>query len=330
MKTLKKILSLVMSAILLITTNSALQATQIDGVQMEEIKELRSAIIKEVKKEKLYSNIPEPKDMISRHDLAVKNYEDNLKALDKSLEGRDAKDIKKHLNQLKKVAEYTAKHDERYLVVPEPDRQMAAFNTLLFADTDNEDLEIISFIFSGIWALSALGLLVVKSGEAIKTYKSVSGESGCLLPALAILTLVVAIAAFIIELFSGAYTPVISPSFDEEKTLQMFTEKPFIYLADFKEKNEEFEYGNIYRKGPKAAQVLNDAVDIEYYVSANPDNLENIKEKLYIGTIDWYEMTPEARAEYLHKFAERLRTETKAKTQEYSKTHGLKMGLEAK
>ena len=146
MKTLKKILSLVMSAILLITTNSALQATQIDGVQMEEIKELRSAIIKEVKKEKLYSNIPEPKDMISRHDLAVKNYEDNLKALDKSLEGRDAKDIKKHLNQLKKVAEYTAKHDERYLVVPEPDRQMAAFNTLLFADTDNEDLEIISFI----------------------------------------------------------------------------------------------------------------------------------------------------------------------------------------
>ena len=134
----------------------------------------------------------------------------------------------------------------------------------------------------------------------------------------------------VIRFFGGAYTPAIAPAFDEEKTLQRFTEKPFDYLADFERKNKEFEYANIYNKGPKAAQVLNDVVDIEYYVSINPQNLENAKEKLYIGTIDWYEMEPEARAEYLHNFAERLRTEAKANALEYSSTHSLKKGLAEK
>ena len=86
----------------------------------------------------------------------------------------------------------------------------------------------------------------------------------------------------------------------------------------------------MYGKSQRCAQALNDAVDIEYYVSANPNNFENAKDKLYVGTIDWYEMEPEARAEYLHNFAERLRAEAKAQVQEYKNSHNYKIRLAEK
>ena len=379
MKALKKMISLTMSAILLITTNSALQAAKVDTAQMQEIKELRSDIIKEVKREKLYPNLPRPEEMIFRHGQAVKNEEAQVGKIlaefkakypvtkEKEEEAKGfAKELKsalqnttlsaygvfskyqnkyideKTLKIIKQVSQKINKEADtaRYkkVIKNKGERIKVAANTALYADSFWDLVEDIDFFFEDICqndqtcvgiliGLRSIVVFVIGTGVVLFS-ETIKNE--ILHNVLAYSGGAIILMGFLLMFFSSAYSPSIAPIFDEEKTLQMFTEKPFEYLADFEKKNKEFEYVNIYNKGPKAAQALNDVVDIEYYVSANPDNLENIKDKLYIGTIDWYEMEPEARAEYLHNFAERLRTEAKAKALEYSNTHSFKKGLAEK
>lgn len=380
MKILKKITSLTMSAILLFTTNSALQAAKVDTAQMQEIKELRADIIKEVKGKKLYPNLPKPEEMIARHAQAVKNAEAKVEKMMAELQAKypltkeqeeEAKGFAEYVQnsakntqlslwsifnkyKYKGIDEKTKElikqiesnvnkeaNSKRYkkVIKNKDERKRVATSTYLFLNVKDKEAQILSdgdiacivwLIVEGVLLLTTVTCSILlepfwqtfyQVAETIDIIDTVATSGFIILFFL---------GPLIIALFSGAYTPAISPAFDEEKTLQMFTEKPFEYLADFEKKNKEFEYVNIYNKGPKAAQVLNDAVDIEYYVSANPDNLENIKDKLYIGTIDWYEMEPEARAEYLHNFAERLRTEAKAKGQEYSNAHSFRKGLAEK
>ena len=377
MKALKKMISLTMSAILLITTNSALQAAKVDTAQ--EINELRADIIKEVKGKKLYPNLPRPEEMIFRHGQAVKNAEAKAEKILAELKAKypvtkeqeeEAKgfaeyvqnsakntqlslwsifnaykykgiseELKKEIKQIEQEIGKEA-NTKRYkkVIKNKDERKKVAASTYLFLNIKHKkaqglsdgEIALIWIIVDGVLFLTSLTCSILldafwqtfyESAEIFNTIETVTSVGGVVFFFL---------GPLIIALFSGAYTPAISPAFDEAEVLQRFTEKPFEYLADFEKKNKEFEYANIYNKGPKAAQVLNDAVDIEYYVSANPDNFENVKEKLYIGTIDWYEMEPEARAEYLHNFAERLRTEAKAKGQEYSNTHSFKKGLAEK
>ena len=362
-----------MSAILLFTTNSALQAAKIDTAQMQEINELRADIIKEVKGKKLYPNLPKPEEMIARHAQAVKNAEAKAEKMMAELQAKYSL-TKEQEEEAKGFAEYvqnSAKNTQLSL--------WSIFNKYKYKGIDEKTKELIKQIESNVnkEANSKRYKKVIKNKDERKKvalttgvyerfykklyyshdfynfwkeYRDVlffismmtllSGGLSYLLSVVldktlltyvgtsfVLISIVMMMAWILIELTVSAYTPSIAPVFDEEKTLQMFTEKPFEYLADFDKKNEEFEYANVYNRSQRCAQALNDAVDIEYYLSISLNSIQNVKDKLYIGTIDWYEMEPEARAEYLHNFAERLRTEAQAKELEYSNTHSLKKGL---
>ncbi|MCR5505172.1 MAG: hypothetical protein K6E94_06485 [Elusimicrobiaceae bacterium] len=381
MKILKKIISLTMSAVLLFTTNSALQAAKIDTAQMQEIKELRQDIIKEVKREKLYPNLPKPEEMIATHDYAVKNVAEQIEKILAELKAKYpiskekeeaaegfVKEFKsalqnttlsvygvfrkyrgkyinaKTLELIKQVSQKiedeasTARYKK--VIKNKGERKSVAASTALYTDSLYDLIEEQNFFFQDIcggqwdtcvhlliilrtfltWLVGA-GLIIIAEGTKYEILRLVAGITGS----------AVLLLGWIIFFYSiGAYTPSISPAFDEKKVFGRFTEKPFEYLADFDKKNKEFEYANVYGKSQRCAQALNDAVDIEYYVSANPNNFENAKEKLYVGTIDWYEMEPEARAEYLHNFAERLRAEAKAQIHEYKNSHSQRIGLAEK
>lgn len=379
MKILKKIISLTMSAVLLFTTNTALQAAKIDTAQMEEIKELRENIIKEVKREKLYSDIPKPEEMIATHDYAVKNVAEQIEKIlaelkaqypiskekEEAAEGL-VKELKsalqnttlsvygvfrkyrskyiddKTLELIKQVSQKiedeasTARYKK--VIKNKGERKSVAANTALYTNSFWDLVQKQDFFFEEICDYDQICLGILIALRSILVYVIGTGvvlfsetiKNEILHNVLAYSGGTIILMAFLLIFFSAAYSPSIAPAFDEKEVFRRFTEKPFEYLADFDKKNKEFEYANVYGKSHRCAQVLNDAVDIEYYVSANPNNFENVKEKLYVGTIDWYEMEPEARAEYLHNFAERLRAEAKAQVQEYKNSHSQRIGLAEK
>ncbi len=357
MKILKKIISLTMSAVLLFTTNSALQAAKIDTAQMQEIKELRSDLIKEVKREKLYPNLPKLEEMIATHDRAVKNAEAEVDEMLAELKAKfsftkeqeeEAKSLTEYFQeslkntklsmwsifnsyQSKLISEETKKiikqvnqevekeaNTKRYkkVIKNKDERKRVAANTTLYTSLFYHDGHLfgrgLEFFLEGVIITASFIILYQLAHFVDKKGLSLLTELLCLGDLVVGFMWLAWMGGLLIRFLGGAYTPSISPAFDEKKVFGRFTEKPFEYLADFDKKNKEFEYANVYGKSQRCAQALNDAVDIEYYVSANPNNFENAKDKLYVGTIDWYEMEPEARAEYLHNFAERLRAEAKA------------------
>ena len=379
MKTMKKILSVVMSAVILISTNTALQAAKIDTAQMQEIKELRENIIKEVKREKLYSDIPEPEELQARYAQAVNNNKAKaerilaeLKAENQATEEQEEKakgfveelqnelqqvsknsqlsvygffkknqnkyideETMKLIKQVEQEAEETIKKDSRYKKIKDKkERKKVALYTNIFMKDDR--ITEIGKIFAGVsavlvflCALQIFNLFVGCETSLLTILFEKLFNLSIDFQELEIMGGVVGLIMFIIlVLCTNSYVPKIAFGFDDEKVFQMFTEKPFDYLADF---NNIAEYINIYKRNHKAAQVLNDAVDIEYYLSLNPNpSLEDAKEKLYTQTIDWYDLTADQKAEYLHTFAERLRTEAKAKTLEQTKLNNHKKGLAEK
>ncbi|MCR5504584.1 MAG: hypothetical protein K6E94_03335 [Elusimicrobiaceae bacterium] len=94
---------------------------------------------------------------------------------------------------------------------------------------------------------------------------------------------------------------------DEAKT--KFLENPFQALSLF-DRAGASDLEGFYNKSEDCARVLNDAVDIEYYISLNP-SVENMKARLYTQTAYWRDLTTEEKTEYIHNLAERLRAEAK-------------------
>ena len=68
-----------------------------------------------------------------------------------------------------------------------------------------------------------------------------------------------------------------------------------------------------YNQSDDCAKVLNDVVDIEYYISMNP-TVDNMQERLYTQTAYWQKLDEAEKTEYLHNLAERLRAEANEET----------------
>ena len=322
MKTTKRIICLAMAVIMLITGTPALQAGEAFNLDKTQMKELRQDILQDLNKDILKVKDP-VKELMARYQQAKKNAEARLQEINKvQLTEDQQKAAEEHVNQLKEKAEELAKTEEYVLYVPKPERQAAAFNGILLTDIllTSDDLENYAFkaFYTGV-VMEILGLILIYIEDVRRTPKwfkiltRTNRTAGFLI-----------IAEALFVMFVSAYTPMIAPSLGAEETCELFSEKPFYFLAKFDEQKEAAynEFANMYGKCP---QALQDAVLIEEVVSANP-NSQNMKEKLYIGSLGWYKDSVKDRTDYLHNFAERLRVESKMKTSKFSK----KVGLEEK
>ena len=101
------------------------------------------------------------------------------------------------------------------------------------------------------------------------------------------------------------------PYYDEVRSNEMiyykFLDKPFEALVSF-DKGGFDDFFAIYNLSADAAQALYDAVSIEYYVSMNP-TLQNMRDRLYIQSVDWHGLGALEQAKRLQDLAKRLRSE---------------------
>ena len=292
-----------MAVIMLITGTPALQASDLafDRAQM---KELQKEISQDVKVGIYVDELPVK--LMNRYQQAKNNVEAMAKELNKiQLTEEQQKEITDSINQLNEEAEELAKTEEYVKFVPKSERKAAAFNSILFLNFldylrpyENEA----KIFFMGA-ATSLLGLVIYfidySSIVEIPYWLGIAGD------VVTVAGLAIIIGTLIVLLFSGAYRPVMDFGLDAKETAEVFSKKPFVFLSKFE---NEVEYRNLYGKCP---ELLKDAVDIEYYTSLNITP-QNMKEKLYIGSLEWYKASTEERAAYLHEFAERLRDEAKS------------------
>ena len=89
-----------------------------------------------------------------------------------------------------------------------------------------------------------------------------------------------------------------------------FLENPFAKLALFHERKKN-DFKKFFHINRTAAQILFDAVYIEWYISNNP-TFNNMKYRIYPLTAEWKAMSSaEERKDKLHEIAELLRVETR-------------------
>lgn len=87
----------------------------------------------------------------------------------------------------------------------------------------------------------------------------------------------------------------------------MFLIDYFRYAALFNKRGYD-DFTAFYSKSQDCAQLLYDVIDIEYYVSLNP-NIDNVIHRIYTRSNKWQDLNMEKKASYLHSYAERLRAE---------------------
>ena len=330
MKTIRRAISLVMAVIMLITGTPALQASDL-ALDRAQIVELQQEILQDVE-----INVPDPVQILrARYDKSVENNELSLARLNEKLQGEAVEAIKERLNGLKEQAKELAK-SERYTKISREERKQVALNSLVFSEIKEifQDQDFLESFGDGLlWASAgcmAVGSIIklihwtrwgfahfsyFSPGATPGYFKSLAAGEGFLSTGVILL-----VATIIIELFTASYTPVIDLSLNADETSRIFSEKPFTFLARFE---NGVEYANLNKKCP---ELLRDAVDIEYYTSLDSATLGNMKDKAYIETIEWYEMTTEDRTTYLHNLAERLRAEARAGVKE--QFNNSRIGLE--
>ncbi len=314
MKILNKIISLTMAVIILFTTTPVLQAADVvadlDVAQLNELKKEIAASISmsEIIKPKkpLYEGIPDIEVIKKRYQLSVENNQKNLEEFEKN--ETFLKEREDYVNFLKEEAVKRINEDPEYYGNKTKEEMLRdAFYTVLFdqiqeginAENTYKDEKF------GYYAGSAVGSMFIGSMTMFCLLLSGYTGKGVLYASLGVGVAV--LLAFL--LFTNPSVPYFSPNLTPYETKNKFLDSPFQTLISFDKKGvSDFEL--FYHKSKDCAQILYDAVDIEYYTSKNP-NVENMSARLYTQTRYWQNLTTEERADYIHNFAERLRTEAK-------------------
>lgn len=316
MKVLKKVISLTMAVIMLVTASPILQAaefsTSLDRAEIKELmSNLNSSLYETMGKdwEPLYQGIPNVETLKKRYNLAIKNYKENLKEVSNRYDDRETK---KYIEYLKQQAEQRVKDDPRYEGFRSDEEKIqAAFYTVLFeelekgtsieneysANLTGSTLLLVGGIMVGVVCL-AIGLSVVES-----SWLFTLGGVGAILGAILLF----------VERPDYSYFSDINVADKNYRTIvamqSKFLENPFMALAQFG-KGRVDDFVVFYNEYKDCAQVLYDAVDIEYYTSMN-QTVENMKARIYTQTVDWRNLTVGEQTTYLHNLAERLRAEAK-------------------
>ena len=321
MKTAKKVISVIMAVIMLITGSPILQASDMVNLDRAQIAELQKEILQDVKVDLNKSKDP-VKNLIARHALVQKTPEQFAEELIINLKDIDVRAAFNEFLDLKKQAEEIAATDPRYAIIKDKNERekVALFTTMEtnlkgFVERNKEAIKSIGVLVAliaspfVIWLLSSiaakLGLEVL--AMHLKELAELLGASEVLAVGGITFAAIIALAFTLIVFLTSSYVPAISPSSSDEEAFEGFSKDPFGILAEFDEPDFYF----VYNKGPKCAQLLDDVTYIEWYLESNKGNLdfESSIIPLHTQTIEWHEMTMEERADYLHNFAKLFKSQ---------------------
>ena len=322
MKIMNKIVSLIMTVVMLFTATPVLQAadfaTELDRSELNELRKEISVSISETMFKKdpksenqLYENVPGVDVLKKRYDLALENYKENLKIYANE---NNSKENAKYIEELREIAKQKIQDNPKlyYGFHSEQEKERIAFYTVLY-----EEMEKASSVerhFDNIWDLKFLGFIGYVTGAVLAicglTYTASSLYFvGITVAGVSFLTMLVGLLFPIPS--PKSYFNDINTSYNSESTInrmkEKFLEDPFLALSMFGKGGVD-DFALFYIKNQSCAQLLYDAIDIEYYVSKN-QNLGNMQARLYSQTIYWQDLTNNQRADYIHNLAERLRAE---------------------
>lgn len=308
MKILNKIISLTMAVIMMITATPVLQAADFINLDIQQLNEMKQEIKSSIKAKidevtPLFEGIPSVEILKQRYNTARENYEQNLKSFSKQETKQSKEDYERYIEFLKQEAQKRIETDSRYNgFMSEEEQKQVAFYTVLLEEMEKSDEErelYYSYIAGDICGGLIIGIIL-----GYMAYDIGAGMTGILITG----AIAGAISMFLMFLFaSPSKQPVFNPALFPQELISDFLNNPFYKLALFNKRGVN-DFGVFYIKSRDCAQVLYDAVDIEYYTSLNP-SIENMCARLYTQTVDWHYLTTEQRGNYIHNLAERLRAE---------------------
>lgn len=313
MKTLKKAISLTMSVVMLITAAPVLQAAEFSTtLDMAELNALREEISSSMPadgwlkaKKKTYEGLPDAQTIEARYKQAVEN---NKRNLERFKLNNSSQEYESYVEFLKEEAMKRVKEDPKYFGEKSEEEMLRdAFYTVLYDEMEKaKDIEKQYEDYKdGYYTLAATTTIVAGAiAFAVSLYSSLESIAGWV----GLGTVAVVAGAFC--LFTSPARPYFPSNLTPDERKNQFLENPFYTLAMFN-KSGASDLEGFYNGSEDCAKVLNDAVDIEYYISMNPA-IDNMQERLYTQTAYWQKLDSEQKTEYLHNLAERLRAEAKA------------------
>ena len=291
MKALNKIISLTMAAVMVITAMPVVQAAELaNNLNTEELSGLMEDVtssVADVQNEReikpVYENIPDLETLKARYNIKIEKQ----------------KGVRKYVKTIKKKAENLIATDSRFEGLHKNTQNRLAFFTVLRDD-----------LIEAVESESA--------GKATtNTMKSLNHNLFINIAKLAYISMVLdayMYSFFLLLLYSDqpklSYFNVTLDDPNPADTISwQFASDPYYALHKFGAYGVD-DFGTMYYAGEKTAQLLWDAIDIRYYTYQNPTE-ENLKEFLYMQSIDWYDLSWKKQIEHLHNWAVHLRAEAR-------------------
>ena len=337
MKTTKKVISVIMSAVLLITSSNALYASDL-AFNNKEIADLR-ADIKGITEQAVKNaetpygdKVPSLKEIQRKSLEAAKKVKESSKEIKEWIqkfanEYYSKKDVVLEGPELyERVQEYMAQHEEELSGYTDKEKKQIALYTVFYdeldklpahfiGDCDSKNCNILYIISAVIIVPSMLGFLVGIASFGTEPLGFLVGLGGF------------ALLIFIWHLFTSDTTSYFSSSIRDcegkkfgercdivpEQVKKEFLADPFGAIEHFVTKSDESSV--VYNLDLEGATMLNDAVDIIYYMPffSQKDTMfekvktEDIRKMLYTKTMYWRQMSQKEQASYLHRLANKAR-----------------------
>ena len=335
MKIFNKILSLLMSGILLFTSSNALYASDlvlnerekadfvanIEGVaeqavkdtenpygeEVPSLKEIQRKSLEAVRKVKKASK--EIKNMIQEH--ADKYYSEK----DVAVEGSEL---------YERVQEYMAQHEEDLSGYTDKEKKQIALYTVFYDEIDKLPTNLLDDCDGkNCYILNiAIGILILPTITGFLVgIGSFGTEPSGFLVGLGGLALILFLGYLFTNDTKSYFTPAIrnceGKKFGErcdiipEQVKKEFLADPFGAIEHFVEETDESSV--VYNLDLEGATMLNDAVDIIYNMPFFYEEydrkvkVKDIKKMLYTKTMYWRQMSQKEQASYLHRLANKAR-----------------------
>ncbi len=308
MKEIKKLISLVMATIMLITSAPVLQASDLANLDMAEINELKQEILPSIMdsddfKEdgRISEGIPSLRQLKKRYKEALKNYEKRFKEFSESDTKQSIEESIEYIRYKQSEAIISAQTDMTYGgFESEEEQQTVDFYNRLYKDLEKRALseetrqvELECYCAAiGVGTISVAGICGAAFGLP---GLAIGGIAGLFVSSIVTLTSVIG-SKHIFGTPGKKLSPIGIKS--------QFVEKPFESLALLNTRGDN-DFKELYKICP---DVLYDVIDIEWYVSRNL-TIDNMKHRVYPQTTEWKNLTTPERIFYLHDVAERLRAE---------------------
>ena len=314
MKLTKKLISLTMAVIMMITATPILQAEDLANLDIEELNELKSDIMLSIMdsydfKEggKIDEEIPSREELQNRYKEAIKRYN--------KLNTRKArKAVKEKKQEALEIAKQMKEFDQ---FETDEEKAEVAFYTFLFDSTLKAEQEMVQAKSNYYGMLSMFSMFGFSIGYIVlgRLVFNLPAATDWLVVGVGCGVIASLLALVFISKPAGAGSVVYHRNWDLIK--YDFLNKPFYSVGDQYNKDK---FASLYLD-EKARPVLRDIVNIEYYVSHNPST-ENMMYRIFPHTLYWTKMNPDQQEEYLHKAAEILEKKTTEYKMPFLSRHG--------